>query len=600
MVVRASLVGVLVVVAAFAVPHTAAAKVRTYAVSDVRDLIDRSKVTVAGAAIVQVQHREVVVTANRRTVRRLKRLGFTVERIGTAGKRRGSARAAAFPPADAAYHDYSEMAAEVQSTAAAYPAIVSRFSLGLSHQGREIWAAKVSDNVGTDEAEPEVLFTANQHAREHLTVEMALYILRELTSKYATDARIKSIVDGREIWIVFMVNPDGVEYDIATGAYRSWRKNRQPNGTSPYVGTDLNRNWGFQWGCCGGSSGAFSSETYRGAAAFSAPETQRLRDFVGSRVVGGTQQIDAAIDFHTYSELVLWPYGYTTADTGNGITADDQAMLSKLGRDMAATNGYVPEQSSDLYIADGTINDWLWGVHRIANYTFEMYPRTSSPGFYPPDEVIGRETTRNREAVLMLAEAADCVYKVIGRTCGGPAPVTLFADDFEADRGWVRNAQGTDTATAGLFQRGDPAATTSSGAKQLGTTTSGLNDLVTGPLAGAAAGDHDVDGGTTTITSPPIALTGGSNYSLSFSSYLAHGSNATSADHLRVRVLGSSNAVVYERLGAATNRNGAWASATASLNAFAGQTVRLRIEATDAATASLVEAAVDDLRVTRG
>ena len=465
---------------------------------------------------------------------------------------------------------------------------------------REIWAAKVSDNVAVDEAETEVLFTANQHAREHLTVEMALYTLRELTSKYATDARIKNVVDSREIWIVFMVNPDGVEYDIATGAYRSWRKNRQPNGTSQYVGTDLNRNWGFQWGCCGGSSGAFSSETYRGPSAFSAPETQRLRDFVSSRVVGGTQQIKAAIDFHTYSELVLWPYGYTTADTGNGITANDQAMLSQLGRNMAATNGYTPEQSSDLYIADGTINDWLWGVHRIANYTFEMYPRTSSPGFYPPDEVIGAQTSRNREAVLILAEAADCVYKVLGQTCGGPAPVTLFSDDFEADRGWVRNLQGTDTATAGLFERGDPAATTSSGAKQLGTTVSGTNDLVTGRLAGAAAGDHDVDAGTTTITSPPIALTGGSSYALTFSSYLAHGSNSSNADSLRIRVLGATNAVVYERLGAATNVNGAWASATASLNAFAGQTVRLRIEATDASTASLVEAAVDDLRVSRG
>ena len=129
---------------------------------------------------------------------------------------------------------------------------------------------------------------------------------------------------------------------------------------------------------------------------------------------------------------------------------------------------------------------------------------------------------------------------------------------------------------------------------------SGINDLVTGRLAGASAGEHDVDGGTTTITSPPIALTGGSSYSLSLSSYLAHGSNATNADHLRVRVLGSTSAVVYERLGAATNVNGAWATATASLNAFAGQTVQLRIEATDASTASLVEAAVDDLRVTRG
>ena len=112
-----------------------------------------------------------------------------------------------------------------------------------------------------------MLFTANQHAREHLTVEMALYILREFTTKYATDARIKNIVDTRETWIVFMVNPDGVEYDIATGSYRMWRKNRQPNSGSSAVGTDLNRNWAYQWGCCGGSSGSFSSETYRGAVA---------------------------------------------------------------------------------------------------------------------------------------------------------------------------------------------------------------------------------------------------------------------------------------------------------------------------------------------
>jgi carboxypeptidase T len=141
---------------------------------------------------------------------------------------------------------------------------------------------------------------------------MALYILRELASKYGSDPRITNIVDSRETWIVFMVNPDGVEYDIATGSYRMWRKNRQPNGTGA-VGTDLNRNWGWQWGCCGGSSGSFSSETYRGAAPFSAPETARLRDFVNSRVIGGVQQIKAHIDFHTYSELVLWPYGPTRA-----------------------------------------------------------------------------------------------------------------------------------------------------------------------------------------------------------------------------------------------------------------------------------------------
>ena len=117
--------------------------------------------------------------------------------------------------------------------------------------------------------------------------------------------------------------------------------------------------------------------------------------------------------------------------------------------------------------------------------------------------------------------------------------MTLFTDDFEADRGWVRNLQGTDTATAGLFERGDPAATTSSGAKQLGTT-------VSGPTTSSPAGSRaprrattTSTAGSTTITSPPIALTGGRATRLSFSSYLAHGSNSSNADSLRIRVLGA-------------------------------------------------------------
>lgn len=580
-----------------AAPAAASQKVRTYRVSEVRDLLDRTKVTVAGAAIVEVDHAEVVATANRRAVRRLRRAGFTVERLATV-RRRLRARAADFPTADSAYHNYTEMTSATAADVSAHSAIASRSSLGTSYQGRQIWAIKVSDNVGSDESEPEVLFTANQHAREHLTVEMALYLLDQLTDGYGTDPRITSLVNSREIWIVPMVNPDGVEYDVATGSYRMWRKNRQPNAGSSAVGTDLNRNWAWQWGCCGGSSGSPSSETYRGPSAFSAPETARLRDFVNSRVVGGAQQIKAHIDWHTYSELILWPYGYTFSDTAPGLTQADRNAHATLGQQMAATNGYTPQQSSDLYIADGTINDWLWGQHRIFSYTFEMYPRTSNPGFYPPDEVIGRETSRNREAVLMLLEAAACVYEVIGQTCGGgPAPTTLWSDDFEADRGWTTSS--ADTATTGRWERGDPQPTSSGGAKQLGTTVSGVNDLVTGRLAGAAAGDHDVDGGVTTITSPQVTLTGHANYAVQFSQYLAHGSNSSSADYLRVGVQdGATTTWVWARNGAAANLNGAWGAGSASLNPWAGRTIRLVVQAADASTASLVEAGVDDVRVT--
>jgi hypothetical protein len=268
-----------------------------------------------------------------------------------------------------------------------------------------------------------VLFTHHQHAREHLTVEMALYLLHQFGDNYSSDSRIANIVNSREIWIIPDLNPDGGEYDIATGAYRSWRKNRQPNSGSSYVGTDLNRNWAYKWGCCGGSSASPSSQTYRGTAPFSAPESGKVADWVRSRVVGGKQQISVGIDFHTYSELVLWPYGYTTADGDARMSADQYSTLATIGTQLAGTNGYTPEEASDLYIADGAIDDWLWGEQGVFAYTFEMYPTSVfGGGFYPPDEVIGRETSRNREAVLKLMEYADCPYRAINKQaqyCGG-------------------------------------------------------------------------------------------------------------------------------------------------------------------------------------
>ncbi|MEA2189188.1 MAG: carboxypeptidase [Solirubrobacteraceae bacterium] len=582
-----------------------------YDVTGVRTSADRARVARTGAAIIEVDHGSVVVTASRGDLRRLRRLRrFKVTKhVDRAGARAGqNVHAADFPPADSNYHNYAELTAEINRLVAANGSgsaknIMSASTIGKSYEGREIPLVKISDNVGTDEAEPEVLFTANQHAREHLTVEMALYLMNELTSQYGVDSTITNLVNTREIWIVPSVNPDGAEFDVSTPpTYRLWRKNRQPNTGSPNAGTDLNRNWGFNFGCCGGSSGSTNSETYRGPAAFSAPETIRVRDFINGRVVGGVQQIKTAIDFHTYSELVLWPFGYTTADTAPGLTQDERDTFATLGTQMANLNGYTPEQSSDLYITDGSIGDWQWGVHKIWAYTFEMFPRTSSPGFYPPDEDIPAQTSRNRSAVLLLLQNSDCPQRVIGKEsqyCGIPSTPPIFTDDFETNAGWTPNASGTDTATAGLFLRGDPQATSSSGTKQLGTTVSGVNDLVTGPLAGAAAGDHDVDGGITSITSPPIALPVGSNPSLGFSFYMAHGSNSSSADFLRVRVVGSTSSTVFAENGAANNDDAVWESRTVSLNAFAGQTVRIVIEAADAAAASLVEAAVDNV-VVRG
>ena len=181
--------------------------------------------------------------------------------------------AADFPRGYTGYHTYAEVGAAAKAVADAHPAIASRFSIGKSYQGRELWAMKISDNVGTDENEPEVLYDGGHHADEHMGVEMALRIMRWLVDGYGSDTRITNIVNGREIWIIFLVNPDGAEYDIANGRFHYWRKNRQPTPGTSYTGTDLNRNYGYRWGGGGRTSSNPAAITYRGPAAWSAPRS---------------------------------------------------------------------------------------------------------------------------------------------------------------------------------------------------------------------------------------------------------------------------------------------------------------------------------------
>jgi aminopeptidase S len=179
---------------------------------------------------------------------------------------------------------------------------------------------------------------------------------------------------------------------------------------------------------------------------------------------------------------------------------------------------------------------------------------------------------------------------------------TVFADDFEAARGWTLTS-GANTASTGSWQRGDPQPTSSNGtALQLGTCNGGsVNCFITGLSAGNSAGTNDIDGGRTSIQSPAIALPATGTLTLTFRYYLAHLNNATSADDFRVRVVGANGTpqTVFTRLGGASVLAAVWTTQSVDVSAFAGQTVRLRIEAADAGTASLVEAGVDDVVIRR-
>jgi len=374
---------------------------------------ERTEVADTGVDVLGVRDGAMEVVASPAQADTLRAQGLTLDlagdwaqllsdRSGAGARDVRDLSVADFPAGDEGYHTYDEMTAELRQATTDHAAITSLSSVGSSYEGRDIPVIKISDNAATDEDEPEVLFTCNMHAREHLTTEMCLHIVQRFTDGYGTDQAVTGFVDSKEIYVIPSQNPDGSEYDISGGEYQGWRKNRQPNSDGT-VGTDINRNFSYKWGCCGGSSGNTSAEDYRGPSAASTPEVAAVQAFVDSRVIGGVQQIKGHIDFHTFSELVLWPFGHTYDTVTEGMTQEEYTRFQTIGQDMASSNGYTPDQSSGLYITDGDINDWMWGTHKVLSYCFEMYPSGGGiDGFYPPDEDIAPQTSRNDGAVDIL------------------------------------------------------------------------------------------------------------------------------------------------------------------------------------------------------
>jgi len=309
-----------------------------------------------------------------------------------------------FPPPDSNYHNYAEMVANMQAVAAAHPTKVHLFSLGTSYEGLNLIGARISNDATDNLSEPGVFFVGQHHAREHMSVEVVLSLLHRFVEKPLPS----NLINTRQIYLVPSLNPDGSEYDIATGQYRYWRKNRQPD--QGIYGTDQNRNYSYKWGCCGGSSGNRSSETYRGAFPLSTPEDARMADFITAH-----PNIKTGISYHSYGDLILYPYGHTYEDIPPDMEPIDQQTFVAMGAEMARTTGYVPQQSSDLYITDGDWNDWMYGA--MGRYPITIELSGYGYGFYPPDEYIPQETAKNHQAAIFLARIAACPTQIVGTPC---------------------------------------------------------------------------------------------------------------------------------------------------------------------------------------
>ncbi len=309
-----------------------------------------------------------------------------------------------FPPEDSDFHNLSELNAELKKITEAYPHIASLEEIGKSLEGRPLYIVRISAVQKEQEPPPAILFLGTHHAREHLSTEVPLFLIKHLVENYGRNEEITAAVNNKEIWIMPMVNPDGADYDVQDPPYKWWRKNRREENGKTF-GVDLNRNYSFKWGG-GGSSDWRYSQTYRGTEPFSEPETQAIKAFVEAH-----KNVSIILSYHSFSELVLYPWGHTYDSI-----EDDKALHVHeiMAQEMGRMTGYTPQQSSDLYITTGDTTDWAFGEHGIISFTIELYPATlGDGGFYPSASQIQPVVNKNIPAALYLIQYADNPYRVL-------------------------------------------------------------------------------------------------------------------------------------------------------------------------------------------
>ncbi len=362
-----------------------------------KNSFERTLISNTGAAIEFVHDDHVIVTALLEEKNQLEKLGLSVEVDRSISK-------LDFPSKDSDYHDYSEMTQKLRQIQQLHSDITELKSIGRTVEGRDIWALVIKANKNSTTT-PQAIFMGGHHAREHLSVETPLRLAEWLLQQYsAGNARIQALVDEREIHIIPAVNPDGLEFDISGFRYKMWRKNRNLNSDGTY-GVDLNRNYGYKWGT-GGSSSNPRSDTFKGPAPFSEPETQAIQAYVKS-----LNRAKVLLSFHTFSELILYPWGHSKDSIAN---PKDLQVFEKMANQMATWNKYKPMQASDLYIASGDTTDWAYGELGIFAFTFELDPKQQLiGGFYPGDEIIEGVVEKNKEAFLYMIDLADDPYRAL-------------------------------------------------------------------------------------------------------------------------------------------------------------------------------------------
>jgi hypothetical protein len=310
------------------------------------------------------------------------------------------------------FFTYYEMSDTLDRFVANHPDICTKFSVGQSHQGRDLWCLKISDNPGVNEPEPAVFFNGASHAREPMGTHACIAFAQDILSKYGVERVPTWLVNNREIYIIPVMNPDGYVYNSDSGgASSNWRKNRRVI-SAPSVGVDLNRNYGYKWGYDNsGSSGSPSQETYRGPSAFSEPATAAIRNFM----LG--EQFHTCMDFHSYGRYNMYAYGYAN------VQPPDQPVLREAVDTFRMYNNYPQSRTGQvnttIYACNGISVDWEYadtaGKFVTYAYTIEMDSVDFWHG-WNDSTAVRIETQRNMGVLYYLARTGGVFFDAVSVT----------------------------------------------------------------------------------------------------------------------------------------------------------------------------------------
>jgi carboxypeptidase T len=310
------------------------------------------------------------------------------------------------------YYSYPEMTDLFIDLANNHSDIMSMESLGRTYRNREVWLIKLSDNVNVTEDEPSVLLMGAHHGDERPAFEVLIYFIKYMINKSdmanfdddgdgvinedvfdgidndydgmidedPSEDRVREILENTQIYLIPMVNPDGVEFN--------WRKNRSPNygpdGQSSTVtsyGVDLNRNYGYRWYIPYLLPEEYNlrwltndeSWTYRGETPFCEVETQAVKSFVE------THDVSISLSYHDYGEWMIFPWMHTSRHTPH------EELFRSIGYEMAGINKYelkiYGQYGEREYLiprfcgTPGSSENWLYGEHEIIAYTIELCQR---------------------------------------------------------------------------------------------------------------------------------------------------------------------------------------------------------------------------------